>query len=93
VTGPVYGSPTAAGERTLGRGQLAERPKSRANLAGKQAGLLPGGEVAAPVDLVEVDEVGIGALGPAPGRLVLLAGEDLTATGIFTPLALKKPPL
>ena len=53
----------------------------------------PGGEMAAPVELVEVDEVGIGLFGPAPRRLVLLAREDLTATGIETPLALKKPPL
>ena len=32
--------------------------------------------MAAAVDLVEVDEVGVGLLGPAPRRLVLLARED-----------------
>jgi hypothetical protein len=38
--------------------------------------LLPGREVAALVDLVEVDQVGIGFLGPAARGLVLLAGKD-----------------
>ncbi len=34
------------------------------------------GEVAALVDFVEVDEVGVRLLGPAPRRLILLAGKD-----------------
>ena len=37
--------------------------------------LLPGGEVAAPVDLVEVDEVGVGLLDPAARGPEDLAGE------------------
>jgi hypothetical protein len=38
--------------------------------------LFPGGEVAAAVEPVVVDEVGrVGALGPAPGGLVQLVGE------------------
>jgi hypothetical protein len=39
-------------------------------------GPLPGGEVPAAVDLVVVDEVGEGLLGPAARRLVDLVGED-----------------
>src|SRR5499427_7421656 len=38
--------------------------------------LFPGGEVAAPAGLVEVDEVGVNLLGPAPRRLDDLARED-----------------
>jgi hypothetical protein len=37
---------------------------------------LPSGEVVAPVDLVEVDELRVRLLGPAPRRLVELHGED-----------------
>src|SRR5215207_721454 len=61
--------------RTLGRGDLAERLERRAHLAGKQIGLLPGGEVAALVDLVEVTEVGIGRLDPAARGSPEFAGE------------------
>ena len=32
----------------------------------------------APIDLVEVDDLGIGPFGPAPGRLVDLAGKTVT---------------
>jgi hypothetical protein len=39
---------------------------------------LPGGEVVALVDLVVVDEVGVGTLGPAAGSLVELVGETVT---------------
>jgi hypothetical protein len=55
---------------------LAKRPEARANLFGEELGLFPGREVAAPVDLVEVNEVGIGPFGPAPRRLILLARKD-----------------
>src|SRR5215831_7362867 len=54
---------------------LAERPEARAQLFRKQLWLLPRGEVAAPVGLVEVDEVGVNLLGPATRRLEDLAGE------------------
>ena len=37
---------------------------------------MPGSEVVAPVDFVEVDEVGVGLLGPTTRRLILLAGKD-----------------
>src|SRR5499427_10723592 len=53
--------------------QCAER---RADFFGEQLRLFPGGEVAALVDLVVVDEVGVGPFGPAPRRLILLAGKD-----------------
>src|SRR5215216_1288800 len=55
---------------------LAKRPERRSQLVREDLRLLPGSEVTAPVDLVEVDEIGIGALGPAPRRPVLLARED-----------------
>src|SRR5215468_12754106 len=60
----------------FGHGRLAKRPEARANLFGKELWLFPGREVAALVDLVVVDEVGVGPLGPAPRRLILLAGKD-----------------
>src|SRR5215217_3221127 len=57
-------------------GQLAKRPERGANLRREQLRLLPRREVAALVDLDEVDEVGVGLLDPAPRRLILLAGKD-----------------
>ena len=51
------------------------RTEGRAELFAEELRLLPGGEVAALVDFVEVDEVRIGLLGPAARRLVLLARE------------------
>jgi hypothetical protein len=38
--------------------------------------LFPGHEVAALVELVVIDELVIGPLGPTPRGLILLAGED-----------------
>src|SRR5215831_2348999 len=55
---------------------LAQCPERRADLFGEELRLFPGGEVAALVDLVEVDELRVGPLGPAPRRLILLARED-----------------
>ena len=55
---------------------LAQCPERRADFFGEELRLFPGGEVAALVDLVVVDEVGVGPFGPAPRRLILLAGED-----------------
>src|SRR5215469_17776745 len=49
----------------LACGHLAERPEARADFCGEQLRLLPGGEVAAPVGLVEVDDVGVELLDPA----------------------------
>ena len=45
--------------------QLPQRPEACANLFCEQLWLFPGGEVAASVELVVVDEVGVRALGPA----------------------------
>jgi hypothetical protein len=47
--------------------------------------------VVASVQLVEVDEVGVGLLGPAPRRLVELSKEDADGGGTVTPLTWKKP--
>src|SRR5215216_5466560 len=54
----------------------AQGPEGGPNLGGEQLRLLPGREVVALVDLVVVDEVGVGLLGPAPRGLVELVGED-----------------
>src|SRR5438128_1509979 len=54
----------------------AQRLEGSAQLGAEQPGLLPGGEVAALVELVVVDEIGIGPLGPVAGRLVELIRED-----------------
>jgi hypothetical protein len=51
------------------------------HLACEEFGLFPGGEVAASVDLVEVDEVGVGLLGPAARGSVLLARKDAHGNG------------
>src|SRR3954454_11185749 len=53
-----------------------QRREPCADLGGEQLRLLPGGEVVASVYFVEVDEIGIGLLGPAPRRLIQLPGED-----------------
>src|SRR6185437_3729437 len=56
---------------------LAQRPERRPHLGGKEIGLFPRGKVAAPVELVVVDQVaGIRVLGPAPRGLIELVGED-----------------
>src|SRR6266568_3124096 len=55
----------------------AQRLERRPHLGGEQVGLFPGGEVAASVEPVVVDEVvGVCALGPAARGLVELVGED-----------------
>jgi hypothetical protein len=56
---------------------LAQRPERRPHLGGEQVWLFPGGEVAALVEPVVVDEVvGIRAFGPAARGLIELVGED-----------------
>src|SRR5262249_44863497 len=59
----------------------AQRPEGRAQLAREEIRLLPRGEVIAAVDFVEVDEVRVRLLGPAPRRLVELAREDADGRG------------
>jgi hypothetical protein len=54
---------------------LAEGPEAGAKLFGKELRLFPRGEVAALLNLVVVDEVGIGTLRPTSGGLVEFVGE------------------
>src|SRR5215217_3398172 len=56
--------------------RLAQRSERRAELLGEQLGLFPGREVTAFFDLVEIDEVRVGPLGPTPRGLICLAGKD-----------------
>src|SRR5262249_2629632 len=53
----------------------AERAEGGSHLGREEVRLLPGGEVAAPLDLVEVDERGVGRLDPAARRPEDLAGK------------------
>src|SRR5918994_477084 len=63
--------------RTLPDGpRSTQRPERGADLLTEELRLLPGGEVAALVDLVVIDEVGICLLCPTPRRLILLARKD-----------------
>src|SRR3954449_3405284 len=73
--GRCASSPLARAARRRMARALAEQPESCSHLGGEQLGLLPGGEVAAPVGLVEVAERGIDLLGPAPRCREDLAGE------------------
>src|SRR3954447_13992482 len=54
---------------------LAQRAERRPHLGRQELGLLPGGEVAAPVGLVEVGEAGENHLDPAARGREDLAGE------------------
>src|ERR1700683_5375281 len=55
--------------------RVAPSPKPRANSFDKQLRLCPSREVSALVELVVVDQLGIGPLGPAARSLVELVGE------------------
>src|SRR5688572_6087551 len=59
----------------------AKRPERRPDLLREESRLLPGGEVAAPVDLVEVGEAGVDCLNPAARGSPDLAGERREADG------------
>src|SRR6185312_5905445 len=56
-------------------GRLAQRPERVANLPAEDLGLLPRGEVSAGLGLMEVNQIVIGLLGPAPRRHKALAWE------------------
>src|SRR3954452_8205480 len=56
-------------------GSSAQWPERGAELGREQLGLLPGGEVAAPVHLVEVGDVRVARVDPAAWRPPDLAGE------------------
>src|SRR5215218_6919181 len=63
----------------------------RTDFLREQLRLLPGGEVSAPVDLVEVDEVGVRQLRPATRCLVLLARKDRDGNWDFDALCVEEP--
>src|SRR6185369_3995065 len=60
----------------LPTGSFAEWSEARPNFFCEQLRLLPGGEVTAFGDGVEMDEIVVGALGPTPRSLVDLFRED-----------------
>jgi len=65
-----------------GRSRSAQGSERDAQLFGEQLWLFPGGEVAASVEPVVVDEVvRVGTLGPAARRLVQLVGEHADGEG------------
>src|SRR5206468_90591 len=68
-----YGHPRCPYPQSV---QLAQGPERRLDLGHEELRLLPGREVAAFVELVVVDEVGIRPLRPAPRRRVELVGKD-----------------
>src|SRR5215213_4627101 len=55
---------------------VAQRAEARADLVAEELRLLPGREVPALVELVVVDEIGIGLLRPAPRDLIELVRKD-----------------
>src|ERR1700736_1099704 len=63
----------------LAHGYLAHRSKRRTHLLAEELGLLPRGEVATLVDLVEVDDVRVRRLDPAARRPPDLARERCEA--------------
>ena len=56
--------------------RLTQRAKRGSDLGAKNSRLFPGREVAAFVDLVEIDELVIGLLRPAARRLIAFARKD-----------------
>ena len=62
--------------RRVSSDRFAQRPEPRANFFGEELRLLPGGEVAALVELVVVDQFGIRPLRPAPRGWIELVRED-----------------
>src|SRR5215212_2036907 len=60
---------------------LAKRREAVANLFREQLRLFPGREVAALVELVVVDEVGICLLGPTPRHLIEIVRKDAHGYG------------
>src|SRR5215469_11998328 len=64
--------------------QLAQRAERRPKLFGEQLRLLPGGQVAGPVDLAVADEGGVLLFHPAARGPEDLAGKTVKATGSVT---------
>src|SRR4051812_37259232 len=61
---------------SLALGRLPQRAERLSQLGGEQLGLLPRREVAAFVEPVVVDQLGVGPLRPASRRRVDLVGKD-----------------
>ncbi len=59
--------------QVLALGRPSGTTGTRPEVLGKGLRLLPGGEVTTPVELVEVDQVRVGPLGPAAWRLIRVA--------------------
>jgi hypothetical protein len=77
--------------RSSFRKDLPKCPEGGSEFLGEELGLFPGGEVAASVELVVVDEVvGVGAFGPAAGAWYSSSGNTLMAKGMVMALASKK---
>ena len=55
--------------------------RNAARSSAKMLRLFPGGEVAAVFGFVEVDQVVVGLLGPAPRRVDVLVRKTVTAAG------------
>src|SRR5215218_9110052 len=71
-------SPSYGDQRTLDRvcrHALAHRRECGSHLLREELGLFPSGEVSAPIDLVEVGEVGVAPFGPAARGTPDLVGE------------------
>src|SRR5690348_7805762 len=77
--GPDDGLRGAGPGIARGPGRLTEWPERGPDLGGEQVWLLPGSEMAALVDFVEVGEGGIGAPGPRLRGPVDVVGEDRDA--------------
>jgi hypothetical protein len=70
--------------QTFEHGHLPKRPERRPDLGREQLGLFPGGEVAAPIDLVEVGEVAVRLLDPAARDRQISPGNVVKPTGSET---------
>jgi len=80
TSGPLVFT-SAAKFLILRRHHLAKRPEPYAHLIHQQLRLFPRRKVPALVELVVMDEPGIGPLRPAPRRMVLLVGKDAHRNG------------
>ena len=84
---PFCGFPAGCGTRTCASRPLKSSSGAAGSprgLFGEQSRLFPGREVAAPVGLVEVDEVGVELLDPARGARKISPGNVVKPTGSVT---------
>ena len=78
---PICFAMEQGGRRILLRTISANRLERRPQLCGEQLRLFPRGEVAAFVELVVIDKLGIGLLGPTLRALIKLVGECADGDG------------